>query len=124
MKYIIPFWLFCLVITTPFAGAESTRKSAAARPSANTATVSPAKNETPDSRQMEKDLQRLPWKQFKSVIESIPQLKAGIEAYGPIGWQYVKANYTTYGWKRNIDKLDVPQKKRLAELIASAKGSR
>ena len=73
---------------------------------------------------MEKDLQRLPWKQFKSVIESIPQLKAGIEAYGPIGWQYVKANYTTYGWKRNIDKLDVPQKKRLAELIASAKGSR
>jgi hypothetical protein len=75
-----------------------------------------------DSGKMEKDLQRLPWKQFRTVVESEPRLKAGIEAYGPIGWQFVEANYRNYGWKRNIDKLDASQKKRLAEQIRRVSG--
>ena len=70
---------------------------------------------------MEKDLQKLSWKQFRSVIESVPKLKADVEAYGPIGWKYVESHYTTYGWKKNIDKLDTFQRTRLAELVASAK---
>ena len=73
---------------------------------------------------MEKELQSLPWKQFRAIIESIPKMKADVEAYGPIGWQFVQANYQSYGWKKNIDKLDETQKKRLAELIQIAKGSR
>jgi hypothetical protein len=72
---------------------------------------------------MEKELQRLPWKQFKSVIESIPKLKADVDAYGPAGWQFVKANYAKYRWRKNIDKLDATQKKQLAELIRRAKRS-
>ena len=83
-----------------------------------------ANNSAPDSKQMEKDLQNLPWKQFRSVIESIQKLKADVEAYGPIGWQYVQSNYTTHGWKKNIDRLDDAQKKGLAELIRIAKGTR
>ena len=75
-----------------------------------------------DSAKMEKDLQRLPWKQFRSVVESEPKLKAGIDAYGPAGWQFVQANYRSYQWKKNIDKLDDRQKKLLAERIRRAKG--
>lgn len=74
-----------------------------------------------DSRQMEKDLQRLPWKQFRQVIESVPKLKADVEAYGPIGWTYVQQNYQTHGWKKNIDKLNEAQQKQLAGLIQLAR---
>jgi len=74
-----------------------------------------------DSRQMEKDLQRLPWKQFRQVIESVPKLNADVEAYGPIGWTYVQQNYQTHGWKKNIDKLNEVQRKQLADLILRAK---
>lgn len=76
------------------------------------------------SSQMEKDLQQLNWKQFRSVIESVPKLKADVDAYGPLGWQYVQANYTSYGWKKNIDRLDDAQKKQLADLIQAAKDSK
>lgn len=74
-----------------------------------------------DSRQMEKDLQRLPWKQFRQVIESVPKLKADVEAYGPIGWTYVQQNYQTHGWKKNIDKLNEVQRKQLEDLILRAR---
>ena len=84
----------------------------------------PTTERVPDSRQMEKDLQRLPWKQLRSIIESVPKLRAGVEAYGPIGWQFVQANYKRYGWKKNIDKLDGTQKAQLAELIQNAKNAR
>ena len=77
-----------------------------------------------DSAKMEKDLQRLPWKQFRSVVEAVPKLKAGIDAYGSAGWQFVQANYSNYGWKKNIDKLDERQKKHLAEQIQRARGVR
>ena len=84
----------------------------------------PETNASLDSGQMEKELQRLPWKQFRAVVESEPKLKAGIDAYGPIGWQFVQANYSTYGWKKNIDKLDARQKKHLAAQIQRARGVR
>ena len=77
----------------------------------------------PDSRKIEKELQGLPWKQFRSVIEAVPKMKADVEAYGPVGWKYVEANYRRYGWKKNIDKLDDDQKKHLADLIRQAKGA-
>ena len=80
----------------------------------------PAASAEVDSAKMEKDLQRLPWNQFRSVVESEPRLKAGIDAYGPLGWQFVQANYRSYGWKKNIDKLDDRQKKQLAERIKRA----
>jgi len=92
--------------------------------SADTTTSAPAKDGGPDSRQMEQDLQRLPWKKFRFVIESVPKMKTDVEAYGPAGWQYVQSRYTTYGWKKNIDKLDATQKKHLAKLIKVAKGAK
>jgi hypothetical protein len=98
--------------------------AADAKPSAHTKAAAPAKSRVVDSQQIEKDLQRLPWKQFRSVIESVPKMKADVEAYGPMGWKYVEANYTTYAWKKNIDKLDDAQKKRLADLIQVAKGAK
>lgn len=79
-----------------------------------------AKAPVPDSQQLEKGLQRLSWKQFRSVIEAIPKMKAEVEAYGPIGWQYVEARYKTYAWKKSIDKLDDAQKRQLAGLIEKA----
>lgn len=95
---------------------------------ANVPTPAPAKvaastaKGQPDSRKMQKDLQQLNWKQFRSVLVAIPKLKAEVDAYGPLGWQYVRENYSTYSWRKSIDKLDETQKKRLAELIQNAKG--
>ncbi len=110
MKTIFVLWLLAL------AGAPVLAASAAGA----VAPPAVARNVEVDSAKMEKDLQRLPWKQFRSVVESEPKLKAGIDAYGPAGWQFVQANYRTYGWKRNIDKLDERQKKQLAEKIRRA----
>lgn len=74
-----------------------------------------------DDRGIEQDLQRLSWPQFRSVVEAIPKLKADIEAYGPLGWQYVRQNYKTHGWRKNVGKLDEAQKRRLVELIEVAR---
>lgn len=74
-----------------------------------------------DSQRIEKDLQGLSWQQFRSVVEAIPKLKADIEAYGPFGWQYVRQNYQTHRWRKNIGKLDEAQKRRLVELIEDAR---
>lgn len=92
--------------------------SAADEPAASVERADPAA----DSRQMEADLQGLNWGQFRSVVESVPKLKADVDAYGPLGWQYVQKNYATYGWKKNIDRLDEAQRKLLADLIRAAKG--
>lgn len=75
----------------------------------------------PDSKQIENDLQRLSWKQFRWVIESIPSLKSEVEAYGPMGWQYIQVRYPTHPWKKSIDKLDATEKKQLADLILQAR---
>jgi hypothetical protein len=84
----------------------------------------PARSAVPDSKQIESDLQHLSWRQFRSVVESVPPLKTSVEAYGPIGWKFVEANYAHYPWKRTIDKLDETQKRRLVDLIQTAKRSR
>ena len=75
----------------------------------------------PESKQLEKELQALPWPQFRKVIESIPKLKADVEAYGSAGWQFVKAKYPTHAWKKNIDRLDDDEKRQLAKLIQDAR---
>ncbi|WP_263770192.1 hypothetical protein [Propionivibrio soli] len=80
-----------------------------------------AKAAEPTSQQMESDLQKLPWNKFRAIVESVPKLKASVDAYGPAGWQFVQANYANYGWKKNIDKLDPAQKRQLAEAIRKAK---
>lgn len=76
---------------------------------------------TPDSKALEQDLQRLPWPQFRRVIEAIPKLKADVDAYGSFGWQIVQQNYGSYPWKKKIDKLSAQQQEELSELIQKAK---
>ncbi|MFN3883380.1 MAG: hypothetical protein ACK4Q4_01300 [Rhodocyclaceae bacterium] len=76
-----------------------------------------------DSSDLERRLQRLSWTQFKQIIEAIPKLKASVDAYGPLGWQYVQANYATYRWKKNIDRLDAAERQQLAELIDQARNA-
>lgn len=75
----------------------------------------------PDSAVMEKQLQTMPWEQFKAVVSSVPKMKADVDAYGPMGWEFVKKNYKTHGWKKNIDRLDPDQRQRLANLIRKAR---
>jgi hypothetical protein len=75
----------------------------------------------PDSAALERALQSLSWEQFKAVVVAIPKLKADVDAYGPLGWQYVQANYRTYPWRKNINKLHEPQKERLSDLIEEAR---
>jgi len=94
------------------------------QPSADTRAPASATRGVPDSKQIEGDLQRLPWKQFRSVVESVPKIKADVDVYGPLGWKYVEANYKTYGWKKSIDKLDEIQKQNLVDLIQRARGAR
>lgn len=77
----------------------------------------------PDSRQLEKDLQSLNWKQFRSVVEAIPPIRAEVDRYGPLGWQYVQQHYKTYPWKKSIDQLANWQKIELARLIERARKS-
>lgn len=73
-----------------------------------------------DSVRLEHELQRLKWEQFRAVVEAIPKLKADVDAYGPMGWEYVKGKYQTHEWHKNIDKLDADEKQRLAMLIETA----
>jgi hypothetical protein len=71
----------------------------------------------PNSLKLEKELQSLPWPRFRAVVEGIPKLRSEVERHGPFGWQYVRANYRTYPWKKNIDRLDPEQRQQLAALI-------
>ncbi len=73
------------------------------------------------SKQIEKELQRLSWSQFRTVVEAVPKLKSDVDAYGPMGWDFVRANYRAYPWKKSVDKLDEQQKNELFELIRKAK---
>lgn len=80
---------FCLLA---LAGAPVLAASASGAVHSSAGMRAPASNAEVDSAKMENDLQRLPWKQFRSVVESVPKLTAGIDAYGPAGWQFVQAN--------------------------------
>ena len=106
------------------AGAPVGAASAAGTAHPPAATRSSLPSSEIDSAAMERELQRLPWTQFRSVVEAVPKLKESIDAYGPAGWQFVQANYRNYGWKKNIDRLDEGQKKQLAELIRRAKSGK
>lgn len=77
----------------------------------------------PDSLKLEKELQSLSWPRFRSVVEAVPKLKAEVDRHGQFGWQYVRANYRTHPWKKNIDRLDPDQRRQLAVLIQRAKGT-
>ena len=77
--------------------------------------------EVPDSRFLEKELQSLNWPQFRFVVHAVPRLRAEVDAYGPLGWQYVERHYRSYGWSRSINKLDASQRRELAALIARAR---
>lgn len=74
-----------------------------------------------ESARLEKELQSLPWEQFKAVISAVPKMRAEVEAYGPMGWDFVKTHYRTHAWKRNIDKLDPAQRQQLNDLIRQAR---
>lgn len=74
-----------------------------------------------DSKRLEHALQSLNWNQFRAVVAAVPKLKADVDAYGPAGWEYVKGKYKTYGWKKNIDRMDADEKKKLAALIEEAR---
>ena len=80
-----------------------------------------AANDVASSKQIERALQTLTWTQFKAVVEAVPKIKADVDAYGPMGWDFVRANYRIYGWKKSIDKLDDEQKRDLVDLIEKAK---
>ncbi len=110
MKTVLLCVLLCLSGLTLPATARSATDSASRQVAPET-----------DSQQMSTDLQSLPWKPFQAIIKAVPKLAAGVDAYGPLGWQFVRENYTTYNWKKKIDKLDAVQKKQLAELIRKAR---
>lgn len=78
----------------------------------------------PDSLKLEKELQSLSWPRFRTVVEGIPKLRAEVDRHGQFGWQYVRANYRTYPWKKNIDRLDSDQKQELVVLIQKARTAR
>ena len=113
MKTPLLFMLLCLAGSTLPALAQSATDSERGSTTAETARAT--------SQQMSKDLQNLPWKPFKAIIGAIPKLAADVDAYGPLGWQFVRENYKTYDWKKKIDKLDAAQKEQLAELIRKAR---
>lgn len=96
--------------------------TASATPSPAAASAAPARP-VPTSKQIEKELQRLSWSQFKSVVQAVPKIRADVDAYGPMGWDFVRANYRAYPWKKSVDKLDDKQKNELFELIRKAKSS-
>ncbi len=77
-----------------------------------------------DGGNLERELQSLKWEQFKSVIQAIPKMKADVDAYGPLGWQFVRQNYATHSWRKSIDRLDTTQKQQLADLIQLAKAGK
>jgi len=107
----------CLLLAALFLGGTAVADDRAP-PADAAASVASA---VPDSLRIEHDLQGLNWQQFRLVVESVPKLKADVDAYGPLGWMYVKANYQTYHWKKNVDRLDEGQKRHLAQLIRDAR---
>lgn len=116
MKMLLSGLLLSTLLFAPAASAEGIAPAQSQAPIAASA--------APDSTKLEKDLQSLSWPQFRAVIQAVPQLKAGIDAYGAFGWQYVQAGYKTYRWRKSIDKLDAAQRRQLADLIAQAKAGK
>ncbi len=110
LKILVGLWLATYLIPA-MAGIENLSPAKAVQ----------TKKSVPDSGQLEKGLQSLNWKQFKSVVEAIPRIRTEIDKYGPLGWQYVQRHYKTYAWNKPIDRLEVWQKHELARLIKRAR---
>lgn len=117
-----PVKAFLLLIALALAAAPTFAKKR--QPAGQSRTVGQVISAVPDSQRLEKDLQQLTWPQLRFVIESVPKLKADVEAYGAFGWKYVKAGYATYPWQKTIDKLDDSQKRQLSNLIDQARTTR
>lgn len=110
VRLLLPIAALCLnTVSLPAVAGVGTNSSATAAPS-----------KVPDSQQMSDALRKLPWTSFRSIIEAVPKLSSGVNAYGPAGWEFVRANYKAYNWKKKIDKLDAAQKQQLADLIRKA----
>jgi hypothetical protein len=145
MQYRRHYFLFlaCCFVTF-LVRAETTTEADAAPPPANVAadsataptaepaTASTTNSENPaadaaanraaaDSLKLEKSLQSLNWPQFRSVVEAVPKLKADVDAYGDLGWQYVQMNYKNYRWRKSINRLSDEQRQQLAALIQDAR---
>lgn len=75
-----------------------------------------------DPPTLERQLQQLNWEQFRQVVERIPKIKAEVDGYGVLGWQYVKHNYRSYPWQKQLVKLNDGQRQHLAQLIRRAQG--
>lgn len=83
-----------------------------------------AQQTSTDPADLERQLQGLEWEQFRQVVYSIPKLKSGVDAYGPLGWEFVRANYRQYAWQKKIAKLSDEERGRLAHLIQEARQGR
>lgn len=114
LRKLLPLIVFCA--TMAFALDE--------RMSMKTPPIAQGRKPALDSQQLEKEIQALNWNQFRSVVESIPQLKAEIEKYGPAGWQYVKARYKTHAWRRSVERLKDADRQQLAKLLQAARKAR
>jgi hypothetical protein len=121
MRKPIVFLLAALLAAA--VGAKEVRPVADSTTPPTTAATAPAPSpgSAPDSAVLERELQQLSWEQFKRVVVAVPKLKNGVDAFGPVGWEYVRANYRSYPWRRNIDRLDDTQKIQLAALIEQVK---
>lgn len=69
------------------------------------------------SKFLEQQIQSLNWEQFKHVVHAVPKLRAEVDAYGPLGWQYVERNYRRYAWSRSINKMEAERRQELQGLI-------
>ncbi len=112
----------CVVVVGLFCAA--TFAASAQSPTDGNRTAATGMAVAPDSATLEKELQRLPWVKFRAIIEGVPKLKADVDRYGPTGWKFVEVNYQSYGWKKNINKLDDKQRSLLVQLLRQATGSR
>lgn len=120
-QHLLVALLLLAQLIHPAVGVER-KRSTTAQPPAATQTPPPAPV-APDPVTLEKQLQQLNWDQFRRVVENIPRIKADVDKYGPLGWQYVKLNYRNYPWQKQLVKLDDSQRIKLAKLIAEAKQS-
>lgn len=95
----------------------------AGRVAAYAAGEAPARR-VPDSVELEQRLQALDWRAFRAVVEAVPKLKRSVDAYGVLGWEYVRMNYQSYAWRKPIGRLDDSQKIALGDLIEQARAGK
>jgi pyruvate/2-oxoglutarate dehydrogenase complex dihydrolipoamide acyltransferase (E2) component len=107
--------------TGPAAESAAEPATAPATNPANPAADAATNRAAADSLKLEKSLQSLNWPQFRSVVEAVPKLKADVDAYGELGWQYVQMNYKNYRWRKSINRLSDEQRQQLAALIQDAR---